>query len=103
MEVDYNGRSISELITKLRADLKNSILSSEEIKSLLNYFLSLESNDKLNTSSGISLILLLCMSEEYEQANLRRVVYKVNIINFRIKNFTILMKNFPRFFRLAKG
>jgi hypothetical protein len=77
MEVEYNQFSKNELITNLRSNQKNSIISLQEIKSLLNYFLSLEEQDNFNNSSANCLILLLCMSEEYEEANLRRAIYKV--------------------------
>lgn len=76
MEVDQNI-NINELLRNLKNKCLNNNNHGEVVTQLLNHYLSVEKTGEFNAISATCLILLLCISGDYEEANLRRTKYKV--------------------------
>jgi hypothetical protein len=78
MQVDDNTTfNKTETVRKLKNNAVNGLNCGQEIERLISHYLSVEKTNEFNSVAATSLIMLLCMAGNHEEANSRRSKYKV--------------------------
>jgi hypothetical protein len=78
MEVETTGPNKIELLKTLKSKINSNDGYEDVLENLINIYSAAEKREGFNSNQATCLIMLLCLTGNYEKANSKRSIYKVS-------------------------